>query len=305
MAFKDILLTLTSYPDPTPVSVVEEAVSIAASSRRAPCRVACEVHVEVPGHFLSGSIANVPGIIAGEAEKSRKSAKDMLAAFDAAADKAGVLHETYLEKCPTFAVPDLLVDYARLRDLTIVPVPESYDQWYAEALIFGSGRPTLVLPESPRPRPFELGTVAIAWDFSRAAARAVSDAMPLLEKAKKVRIVTVTNEKKLDTKHSAEELAKNLARHGIDVVLDKVDAKRPTDRRSSRSVCRFASGRRSRDGRLRECAMARVHPRRRHQEPAVEAAAPDHVLALTTAFLFSAPRAADDRAGAIGACGVR
>ena len=202
MAFKDILLTLTSYPDPTPVSVVEEAVSIAASLGAHLAAVACEVHVEVPGHFLSGSIANVPGIIAGETEKSRKSAKDMLAAFDAAADKAGVLHETYLEKCPTFAVPDLLVDYARLRDLTIVPVPESYDQWYAEAVIFGSGRPTLVLPESRRPRPFQLGTVAIAWDFSRAAARAVSDAMPLLEKAKKVRIVTVTNEKKLDTKHS-------------------------------------------------------------------------------------------------------
>jgi nucleotide-binding universal stress UspA family protein len=121
-------------------------------------------------------------------------------------------------------VPDLLVDHARLRDLTIVPVPESYDQWYAEAVIFGSGRPTLVLPEGPRARPFELRTVAIAWDFSRAAARAVSDAMPLLEKARKVRIVTVTNEKKLDSKHSAEALAKNLARHGIDVVLDKVDA---------------------------------------------------------------------------------
>jgi hypothetical protein len=72
--------------------------------------------------------------------------------------------------------------------------------------------------------PVRTGTVAIAWDFSRAAARAVSDAMPLLEKARKVRIVTVTNEKKLDSKHSAEALAKNLARHGIDVVLDKVDA---------------------------------------------------------------------------------
>jgi nucleotide-binding universal stress UspA family protein len=84
--------------------------------------------------------------------------------------------------------------------------------------------PTLVLPEGPRARPFELGTVAIAWDFSRAAARAISDAMPLLEKARKVRIVTVTNEKELDSKHSAEALAKNLARHGIDVVLDKVDA---------------------------------------------------------------------------------
>ena len=70
------------------------------------------MHVQVPGHFLAGSIANIPGIIAGEGEKSRKSAKDMLAAFDAAAAKAGVLHETFIEKCPTSEVPDLLVDYA-------------------------------------------------------------------------------------------------------------------------------------------------------------------------------------------------
>ena len=224
MAFKDILLTLTSYPDPTPASTIEDAVSIAEALGAHLAAIACEVHVELPGHFLSGSIANVPGMIAGEAEKSRKSAKDMLATFNAAATKAGILHETYVEKCPTFAVPDLLVEYAKLRDLTIVPVPESYDQWYAESIIFGSGRPTLILPETVRPRPFKLGTMAIAWDFSRAAARAVSDALPLLEKAKKVRIVTVTNEKKLDTRHSAEELAKNLARHGIDVLLDKVDA---------------------------------------------------------------------------------
>jgi nucleotide-binding universal stress UspA family protein len=224
MAFKDILLTLTSYPDPTPASVAEDAVAIAATFGAHLAAVACEVHVEVPGHFLSGATANIPGIIAGETEKSRSNARAMLATFDAAAEKSGIAHETYLEKCPTYAVPDLLADHARLRDLTIVPVPESYDQWYAEAVIFGSGRPTLVLPESPRARPFELGTVAVAWDFSRAAARAISDAMPLLEKARKVRIVTVTNEKKLDSKHSAEALAKNLARHGVDVVLDKVDA---------------------------------------------------------------------------------
>jgi len=103
-------------------------------------------------------------------------------------------------------------------------MPESNDRWYAEAVMFGSGRPTLILPQKPRSRPFELGTVAVAWDFSRAAARAVSDAMPLLEKAKKVRVVTVLNDKRVDQKHSAEELSKNLSRHGIDVVLDWVDA---------------------------------------------------------------------------------
>ncbi|UGY11862.1 universal stress protein (plasmid) [Bradyrhizobium septentrionale] len=224
MAFKDILLTLTNYPDPTPVSVLDDAVSIAATLGAHLAAVSCEVHVEVPGNILSGAIPNISGIIAGAAEKSRNSARNLLAAFDAAAEKSGVLHEAIMEKCLTYQVADLLVEYARLRDLTIVPIPESYDQWYAEAMIFGSGRPTLILPEAPRSRPFELGTVVVAWDFSRAAARAVSDAIPLLERARKVRIVTVTNEKNLDTKHSAEELAKNLARHRIDVLLDQVDA---------------------------------------------------------------------------------
>jgi len=224
MAFKDILLTLTSYPEPPPVSVVEQAVSIAATLGAHLAAVSCEVHVEVPGRFLSGSIANLPGIIAGEAEKSRSNAKDLLAAFDADARKSGVAHEVFREKCPTYQVPALLVDYARLRDLTIIPVPDSYDLWYAEAVIFGSGRPTLILPTGLPARPFQLDTVAVAWDFSRAAARALSDALPLLEQARQVRVVTVLNEKTLDTAHSAEELAKNLARHGIDVVLDKVDA---------------------------------------------------------------------------------
>jgi len=225
MAFRDVLLTLTSYPEPTPVSVVEDAVAVAAALGAHIAGLSCEMNVQLPGHFISGSIVGLPGIIAGEAAKSRRNAKDLIAAFDAATEKLGVSHESILQKCKSFEVPDLLVEYARLRDLTIMPVPESYDQWYAEAVIFGSGRPTLILPQTPRSRPFELGIVAVAWDFSRAAARAVSDALPLLEKAKRVRVVTVLNEKQLDNKHSAEELAKNLSRHGIDIILDKVDAK--------------------------------------------------------------------------------
>ena len=223
MAFNDIMVALTSYPEPTPVTVVEDAVSVAAALGAHIAALSCEMHVQVPGHFISGAVVGLPGIVAGEASKSRKNAQDLLAVFEAAAAKSGVSCESILQKCKTFEVPDLLVEYARLRDLTIMP--ESNDRWYAEAVIFGSGKPTLILPQSPRSRPFKLGTVAVAWDFSRAAARAVSDALPLLEKAKHVRVVTVLNEKLLDTKHSAEELSKNLSRHGIDVVLDTVDAK--------------------------------------------------------------------------------
>jgi hypothetical protein len=77
--------------------------------------------------------SSIPGIIAGETAKSRTNARDLLAAFDTAAERANVSRETIFEKCSTIEIPNMLVDYARLRDLTIVPVPESYDQWYAEA----------------------------------------------------------------------------------------------------------------------------------------------------------------------------
>ena len=149
----------------------------------------------------------------------------MLAAFAAAAEKAGVLHEIFMEKCPTYKVPDLLVDYARLRDLTIVPVPESYDQWYAEALIFGSGRPTLVLPESPRSRPFELGNRRGRLGFQPRRRPGGFRRASLARRRKEGPRRHSHQRKGLSTpRHSAEELAKNLARHGIDVVLDKVDA---------------------------------------------------------------------------------
>jgi nucleotide-binding universal stress UspA family protein len=224
MAFKDILVTLTSYPEPAPGSIIENAILIADALGAHVAALSCEINVELPGHFIFGSMVGLPGIIAGEAAKSRRNAHDLISAFETAAAKAGVSGESILQKCKSFEVPDLLVEYARLRDFTIVPVPESYDQWYAKAVIFGSGKPTLILPQSLRSRQFELGTVAVAWDFSRAAARAVSDALPLLEKAKKVRVVTVLNEKHLDNKHSAEQLSKNLSRHGIDIVLDRVEA---------------------------------------------------------------------------------
>lgn len=222
MAIRDVLLTLTSYPGPTPGSVIDRAVSFASALDAHIAAISCEIHIEVPGSFIAFGVAG--GIAAGEAHRSHDSAQALLAVFDAAAQKAGVSHESIHEKSLSYRAAERIVEYARLRDLAVVSVPESHAQWYADAIIFGSGRPTLVLPESPPSRPFELNTVVVAWDFSRSAARAVADAIPMLEKAKRVRVVTVTNEKIIDTKHSSEELARNLARHGIDVIVDKVDA---------------------------------------------------------------------------------
>jgi nucleotide-binding universal stress UspA family protein len=119
-----------------------------------------------------------------------------------------------------------VADYARLRDLTIIPVPfEDYaDQRYAETVVFQSGRPVLIIPEHLPQTEARLNAVAVAWDFSRTAARAVADALPLLERAKVVRIVCVLNEKTFGSSRGSSELATHLSHHGVNVVVDEVDA---------------------------------------------------------------------------------
>jgi nucleotide-binding universal stress UspA family protein len=228
MSFKDVLLALTTYPQPTPVSALDDAIDVAVALGAKISAIACEVKINVPGTLLGRRFLNVPSMIATEAKKSAANAQQLLAAFQAAAEKSGVFQERISEHCLTSEVPQVLIEYSRLRDLTILPMPERdyLDQWYAESVIFGSGRPSVILPhERKRSGSFALDTVIVAWDFSRAATRAMADAMPILEKAKRVCVLTVTKEKAIDTRRSGAELAKHLARHGAEVVLDEVDAK--------------------------------------------------------------------------------
>lgn len=228
MAFKDVLVALTTYPEPTPISAVDDSVDLTAVLGAKISAIACEVKIRAPGSPLGNYLLDIPAMVAAEIKKSATNAQQLLAAFQDAAEKRGVFQERISEHCLTSEVPNVFIEYARLRDLTIVPVPEGdyIDQWYAESVIFGSGRPTVILPHTrKRTESFALNTVIVAWDFSRPATRAVADAMPILEKAKRVCVLTVTNEKTIDTRRSGAELAKHLARHGVDVVLDEVDAK--------------------------------------------------------------------------------
>lgn len=65
MALRDVVLGSTSCPEPTPVPVVENAVSFASSLGGHVAALAGEAHVQVPGNCLSSSLVNVAGM-AGE-----------------------------------------------------------------------------------------------------------------------------------------------------------------------------------------------------------------------------------------------
>ena len=73
-----------------------------------------------------------------------------------------------------------------------------------------------------QPRAF--GHVVIAWDGSRAAARAVADARPFLERASLVSVVTVTDEKQIAEQDGGETLARGLRERGLAVDACPVEA---------------------------------------------------------------------------------
>jgi nucleotide-binding universal stress UspA family protein len=227
MAFKDVLLALSTEPEPTPVAVVEDGVALALALGARISALACAVIVPGSGNMLADVVLDIPALVVEEAKKSWINAQTLLAAFQEIAEKAGIFEERILERFPKSELSDVFVEHARLRDLTIVPVRERdyFEQSHAESIIFGSGRPTIILPQRRKKAgALALDTAIVAWDFSRSSTRAVADALPILQRAKRVFVVTVINEKAIDTERSGIGLAKHLARHGIVVVLDSTDA---------------------------------------------------------------------------------
>ncbi len=67
----------------------------------------------------------------------------------------------------------------------------------------------------------------VAWDASREAARAVSDALPILERASSVAVVSV-NPRSRDFGHGdvpGADIALHLARHGVKVDVQRIETR--------------------------------------------------------------------------------
>lgn len=112
--------------------------------------------------------------------------------------------------------------HAACHDLVIIGQsdpedPASPPAWFVGQALLGAGRPVLMIPYiGPGPEP--LGErILIAWNGSREAARAVSDALPLLQRARQVSVVTAQSPggELLEEPVSGEALCRHLARHGV------------------------------------------------------------------------------------------
>jgi nucleotide-binding universal stress UspA family protein len=95
------------------------------------------------------------------------------------------------------------------------------DQVVDEGVLFESGRPVIFVPFIQKGG-MALDRVMICWDGSRAAARAVADALPFLKKAKQVEVVIVSEKPNKKDEMPGVDLGQHLARHGLKVEIKHI-----------------------------------------------------------------------------------
>ncbi len=164
----------------------------------------------VSGRELASLDRRVEAALADEAEEPRSF-------LDTLGRERGLTTEWRVVEGPaSAAVPQ----YARYADLCVLGHHRSGDQdqnsyTFSEKLLFSSGRPTLFVP--PGERPATLGRhIVVAWNSSRAAARSVNDALPLIERAERTTIITINPEDFIARNGGlpAQQMVDHLARHG-------------------------------------------------------------------------------------------
>jgi len=177
----------------------------------------------IPGSVMGGI---PPEFIESQRRESEKRASGAVARFEQKAKRVGISYETSSVNASIAGAADRLGRLARRFDLAIVGQAERRDSAPAdvvdEGVLFECGRPVIFVPYIQKDG-LKLDRIMVCWDGSRAATRAVADAMPFLEKAAKAEVVMIASKAGKSDEIPGVDLGQHLARHGL-----KVDVKRIT-----------------------------------------------------------------------------
>ncbi|MGH6834888.1 MAG: universal stress protein [Methylocella sp.] len=232
MALKDLLV----YVDRTDAALVRLRLAVDLACRHASQLTALYVRQSSPAQLHERKMAEL-GLI--PAEELDRLDRRIEASIDGAAERLRSALEVFererglkTEWCCVDGLPSVAVpQHARYADLSILghgaPADgDSGEYTFSEQILFVTGRPVLFIPVFGS---FEtLGRhIVVAWNSSRAAARAVNDALPLIERAERTTVLTVNPADFIDRHDAlpAERMVEHLRRHGASadaIRLEKV-----------------------------------------------------------------------------------
>ena len=191
MDLKTICLAMIADRETVADSAIAYAVSMAEQAgAHLSCRLA-PAELDLP----SARVLPMVQALVDEVNAERlAAARDLQARIETAARLAGVTCDCEILQGRYLDARDKAVAGARASDMVVLPQARgalSSETGLIEAILFGCGRPAIVVPDGwakgAAPK-----RVVVAWDGGGRAARAVGDALPLLARADSVEIVCVT-----------------------------------------------------------------------------------------------------------------
>jgi nucleotide-binding universal stress UspA family protein len=176
----------------------------------------------IPGTVMGGI---PPEVIESQRSESDKKASIAVARFERSAKLAGISAETHTISTSIAGAADEIGRIGRRFDVMVVGQPERQkslpDEVVDEGVLFESGRPVIFVPFIHKGGA-KLDRIMVCWDGSRAASRAIADAMPLLKKAKQVEIVIISDKPGRINEVPGADLGQHLARHGLNVEVKRI-----------------------------------------------------------------------------------
>lgn len=136
-------------------------------------------------------------------------------AISGAAEAAGIDCQVVTEHSHALGVHEVIAEHARLHDLIVTGCASGAilgERQVAEHLLFDSGRPVLVVP-ADHAGGWQDGTVVAGWDNTRAAARALGDALPLIRG--ELVLLTIDGDKQLPGDIDSDALVQAMGRRGF------------------------------------------------------------------------------------------
>jgi nucleotide-binding universal stress UspA family protein len=226
MSWKDVLVIVSEAETDEPAIALAEALA----SQSADCHLAAAFLTPLPDEPLAYEPTVVAGVWAELLGRARQEAEAERKKVEARIGRSAKATELRSAEALSRDLGRVAAVHARYADVAVMARPSEGSgvelrEEIIEGVLFHSGRPALIAP--PGWKGGSVGKrVVVAWDASREATRALSEADDLLEQAEAVTVVTVDAKPKMfgHGDQPGANIAAHLARRGLPAKVQNVDS---------------------------------------------------------------------------------
>ncbi|WP_454917758.1 universal stress protein [Xanthobacter sediminis] len=220
---RDILVNLAQGAEKDVAAEYAASLAVAFGAHLTGLSVAYEI--DVPPFYMG---ALPTDFIDAQVLENQAAAEKAAARLEEITKAAGVSHEVRTLSASLGVAANSFARMSRLFDVTVVAQPDpdkpGPEEVLAETVLLESGRAVLVVPYIQE-KPFSSERAVVAWDGSRASARALAEALPLLHRTKTVEVFRVVTDATEEVDEEGLEVARHLARHNLDAQVRRLPVK--------------------------------------------------------------------------------